>query len=117
LSSKLPKIDTDNFLSNYSIKVDYDQIPDNSINSDVVQLDINLYLRDYDINDVLIETKVGKIGSYRIFHENNIVVELIISDIFTEEMCDNAKINITYPNNNIKFSKNCLPRLNTVDFL
>ena len=42
-----------NFLSNYSIKVDYDQIPDNSINSDVVQLDINLYLRDYDINDVL----------------------------------------------------------------
>lgn len=117
LSSKLPKIDTDNFLSNYSIKVDYDQIPDNSINSDVVQLDINLYLRDYDINDVLIETKVGKVGSYSIFHENNIIVELIISDIFTEEMLDNSKINISYPNNNIKFSKNCLPRLNTVDFL
>lgn len=114
---KLPNIDTDDFLPDYSIKVDYSQIPENSINSEVVSIDINLYSNSFDINDNFVQTKIGKIGSYRIFHENNIVLDLDISDIFTVEMCDNSKINISYPNNNIKFSKNCLPRLNTVDFL
>lgn len=116
IAEKLPLINTINFLENKSIEVDFEQIPENSKSMEIVELDINLYRFDY-INNVETKTFVSRIGTYRIHFENMIILDFDITDDFTENDVKNAVIDIVYKDDNIKFVKNCLPRLNTVDFI
>lgn len=115
--TNLPQIDTDDFINNKRIEVDFSQIPNNSINMEIVELDVNLFSLSY-VNDIRVKTLIAKIGTYRVHFENLIILDLDIDDTnFTEEDAKTATINITYKDDNIKFAKNCLPRLNTVDFI
>ena len=117
IATNLPQIDTDDFINNKRIEVDFSQIPNNSINMEIVELDVNLFSLSY-VNDIRVKTFIAKIGTYRVHFENLIILDLDIDDTnFTEEDAKTATINITYKDDNIKFAKNCLPRLNTVDFI
>lgn len=117
IETNLPQIDTDDFINNKRIEVDFSQIPNNSINMEIVELDVNLFSLSY-VNDIRVKTLIAKIGTYRVHFENLIILDLDIDDTnFTEEDAKTATINITYKDDNIKFAKNCLPRLNTVDFI
>lgn len=117
IGTNLPQIDTDDFINNKRIEVDFSQIPNNSINMEIVELDVNLFSLSY-VNDIRVKTFIAKIGTYRVHFENLIILDLDIDDTnFTEEDAKTATINITYKDDNIKFAKNCLPRLNTVDFI
>ena len=117
IATNLPQIDTDDFIHNKRIEVDFSQIPNNSINMEIVELDVNLFSLIY-VNDIRVKTFIAKIGTYRVHFENLIILDLDIDDTnFTEEDAKTATINITYKDDNIKFAKNCLPRLNTVDFI
>ena len=117
IATNLPQIDTDDFINNKRIEVDFSQIPNNSINIEIVELDLNLFSLSY-VNDIRVKTCIAKIGTYRVHFENLIILDLDIDDTnFTEEDAKTATINITYKDDNIKFAKNCLPRLNTVDFI
>lgn len=117
IATNLPQIDTDDFIHGKRIEVDFSQIPNNSINMEIVELDVNLFSLSY-VNDIRVKTFIAKIGTYRVHFENLIILDLDIDDTnFTEEDAKTATINITYKDDNIKFAKNCLPRLNTVDFI
>lgn len=117
IATNLPQIDTDDFIHDKRIEVDFSQIPNNSINMEIVELDVNLFSLIY-VNDIRVKTFIAKIGTYRVHFENLIILDLDIDDTnFTEEDAKTATINITYKDDNIKFAKNCLPRLNTVDFI
>ena len=117
IAERLPQIDTDDFIPNKRVEVDFSMIPNNSKNMDIVELDINLYDLEF-VNGVREKTFICKIGDYRIHNDNMIILDIFLDDVnYTEQDVANSKLDIKYQNDNIKFVKNCLPRLNSVDFI
>lgn len=110
----LPDITSKTFHLESKLAVDFSGLTGNELNSELITAPIKLY----EINPSTLEYEsIGVIGEYKIFNRLYIIVDLFINNILTEEMVDNSILDIKYYNSNIKFVKNTLPRLNTVNFI
>ena len=99
----MPNINTNNFINNKNIYVDWSTLTGGESIIDLVELDI--YLE----ND--------KVGKYKIFNGIQVLVEIFIDGIIISENDIIQKIlNVSYKNGNIQMTKNTLPRLKKVNF-
>ena len=114
---KFPNIDTDKFLNNKDIRVDFDAISGIQFSKDIEIIEADINLCETIVVNNIEETLINKIGTYRLQRDNLITLEFNIGEVLKEELIDSCVLNVSYENNNIKFTKNCLPRLNTVDFI
>ena len=103
ITDVMPNINTDNFINNKNIYVDWSTLTGGESIIDLVELDI--YLE----ND--------KVGKYKIFNGIQVLVEIFIDGIIISENDIIQKIlNVSYKNGNIQMTKNTLPRLKKVNF-
>lgn len=99
----MPNIDTPDFIYGKNLTVDWASLQGNEVFLDLVVVDI---LLDSD-----------KIGEYKIYKDNQIIIEIFVDDtIITEENINQKILNVEYPTGNIQMSKNTLPRLRKISF-
>ena len=101
--SIMPNIDTPEFIDGKNLTVDWAGLSGAEAFSDLVIVDI---LLDSD-----------KIGEYKIYRDNQIIIEIFVDDtIITEENINQKILNVEYVTGNIQMSKNTLPRLRKISF-
>lgn len=101
--SIMPNIDTTEFIDGKNLTVDWVSLSGAEAFSDLVIVDI---LLDSD-----------KIGEYKIYRDNQIIIEIFVDDtIITEENINQKILNVEYATGNIQMSKNTLPRLRKISF-
>ncbi len=101
--SIMPNIDTPEFIDAKNLTVDWASLSGAEAFSDLVIVDI---LLDSD-----------KIGEYKIYRDNQIIIEIFVDDtIITEENINQKILNVEYATGNIQMSKNTLPRLRKISF-
>ena len=102
-TNKLPNIDTDEFINNKNLSVDWTTLNEGDAFLSVVTVDILL--------------GTDKIGEYKIFKDNQIIINIFVDDIIiTEVNIEQKVLNVVYENSNIAMSKNTLPRLKRINF-
>ena len=101
--SMMPNIDTPEFMVGKDLTVNWASLSGAEAFLDLVIVDI---LLDSD-----------KIGEYKIYRDNQIIIEIFVDDtIITEENISQKILNVEYPTGNIQMSKNTLPRLRKISF-
>lgn len=101
--SNMPNIDTPEFIDGKNLTVDWVGLSGAEAFSDLVIVDI---LLDSD-----------KIGEYKIYRDDQIIIEIFVDDtIITEENINQKILNAEYVTGNIQMSKNTLPRLRKISF-
>ena len=101
--SIMPNIDTPEFIDDKNLTVNWASLSGAEALSDLVIVDI---LLDSD-----------KIGEYKIYRDNQIIIEIFVDDtIITEENINQKILNAEYVTGNIQMSKNTLPRLRKISF-
>lgn len=104
LIEKMPGIDTENFIDNKNLTVNWSQAQAGDAFLESV------------IYDILLDT--DKIGEYRIYKDKQIIININIDGVLvTEENIEQKILNVQYQNGNIAMSKNTLPRLRKVNFI
>ena len=101
--SIMPNIDTPEFIDDKNLTVNWASLSGAEAFSNLVIVDI---LLDSD-----------KIGEYKIYRDNQIIIEIFVDDtIITEENINQKILNAEYVTGNIQMSKNTLPRLRKISF-
>ena len=101
--SIMPNIDTPEFIDGKNLTVNWAGLSGGEAFSNLVIVDI---LLDSD-----------KIGEYKIYRDNQIIIEIFVDDTIITEANINQKIlNAEYVTGNIQMSKNTLPRLRKISF-
>ena len=101
--SIMPNIDTPEFIDGKNLTVNWAGLSGGEAFSNLVIVDI---LLDSD-----------KIGEYKIYRDNQIIIEILVDDTIITEANINQKIlNAEYVTGNIQMSKNTLPRLRKISF-
>lgn len=104
ISSKMPSVDTTEFLPTKNLTVDWSTLPGSEKLLPLVELNIKLN-----------STNVGK---YRIFYNKYILIELYIDGTtLTSSNINNKQLSVKYNTDNIQVAKNTVPRLKRVNFI
>lgn len=100
---KMPNIDTENFIEDKTLSIDWSSLTSGETYKSLVILDILLGL--------------DKIGEYKIFKDDKVLIDIFIDGtIITEENINQKIINVLYKSGNIQMTKNTIPRLRKVNF-
>lgn len=102
--SNMPDINTIGFIDSKDLVLDYSSLTGNEIELNMLELNIKL---GTDI-----------IGKYTLFANKYILVEIIIDGtIITSGNINQKVLSLKYKNDNIKMTKNMIPRLKSVNFI
>lgn len=101
--SIMPNIDTTEFIDGKNLTVNWAGLSGAEAFSDLVIVDILL--------------NSDKIGEYKIYRDNQIIIEIFVDNtIITEENINQKILNAEYVTGNIQMSKNTLSRLRKISF-
>lgn len=103
VTNNLPNIYTENFYNGLTLSLDFENFVGDE---------------NYDLININILLGTDIIGVYRIFNSTKKYIQIDITDVTLLSALEtqSLKMNIKYLTPNLQFIKNCIPRLNRVEF-